>query len=177
MKLHMLKQGLCYEFMTRFDSGRQMQQVWDDVIVPALASSGAGCIACQEQGTEYTGDKIGKMAENWLLYMETFLHVLTYLTAHEDQCTNYISTIQSSWNDLADGARLAYGGYNWVYEFWWSDFMNHPRLEQRPASLKGLYEGVSLHTTWNPFRSKSSLDRIIGVANSLGIYNEMGQVT
>ncbi|CAK0822132.1 unnamed protein product [Prorocentrum cordatum] len=152
------------------DFGRQMQRVWDEVIVPALASTAGECRV--DGQCEYMSD----IADRWLLYMETFLHVLTYLTAHPDMCPSYINAIQASWNDLADGTQLAYGSSKWVYEFWWSDFMNHPHLEQRPRSMEGVYRQMDLDTTWNPFRSTSSLDRILSVARKLGIYNARGEV-
>lgn len=190
MRIHMLKLGLCADFMHSHDFGAQMRTVWDDVIVPALTASAANCHTCSSQGGGAAEEKCGSpgdmknldcekmsnIAQNWLLYMEVFLNVLTYLTAHADLCTTHISQVQRSWNDLAEGVKLAYGGHHWVYEFWWSDFMNHPKSAHRPASMEGVDKQMTLHTTWNPFRTDSSLDRIIGVAIRLGIYDNNGEV-
>jgi len=188
MELHIMSVGLCADFMHNNNNfGGQMRQVLDQVIVPALASEAAGCHACASQwgdagcvpGQMKNGDceKMVNIAEGWLLYMETFLHVITYLTARSDLCPSYISDIQKSWNDLTKGTQLAYGSSHYVYDFWWKDFMDHPRLEQRPASMEGVGKEMELATTWNPFRSESSLDRIIDVAIKLGIYNDRGEVS
>jgi hypothetical protein len=155
------RKGLCSEFL-HTDFGDRLMRAWENVVCPAM-ETGALPVA---------------HAINWLLYMETFLAVLAYLSAHPDHCTRYLSAIQASWNDMADGVQLASAEHYWKYEFHWRDFKNHPVSAQRDKNLAGLKKQLKLlGTTWNPFQSTSSLDRIIRVAKKLRLYNDAGELT
>lgn len=183
--IKLLRAALCEEFLhTDFES--EMTRVWDGVIVPALTDEAAGCNDCDaievevcEKGS-MKNDKclmVEHIAEHWLLYMETFLAVLAYISAHPDMCMSHLTQIQSSWNDLADGVHLATSTFYWKYEFNWQDFKNHPRAGQRETSMDGMTKQLQLGTKFNPFRSASSLERIIAVAKHLGIYDAEGRIT
>lgn len=154
------RKALCAEFM-HTDFGDRLLRTWNNVICPAM-----------EARTLPVAHAI-----NWLLYMETFLAVLSYVSAHPDDCTRHLSSIQQSWNDMADGVQLASAEHYWKYEFSWRDFKNHPVSATREKTLDGLTKQLNLGTTWNPFRSTSSLDRIISVAKRLRLYNDAGELT
>jgi len=165
------RKGVCAEFM-RIDIANRLLRVWEKVICPAAQ---AGSLPVPH-------------AINWLLCMETFLAVLAYVSAHPDTCDRYISAIQTSWNDMADGAALAsdetYVKYVTKFKYvpgTWplsrDNIKSYPVHAQRTKTLDGLKEQLALGTTWNPFRSTSSLDKIIRVAIGLRLYNDAGELT
>lgn len=184
MEIRRLRDARCAEFLQK-DFGREMLRVWEGVIVPALTDEAVGCHDCDSKEKEacekgrMKNDNclmIERIAEHWLLYMETFLAVLAYISAHPDQCTSHLDSIQSSWNDLADGVDLATSTFHWKYEFSWRDFKDHPTAAQRETTMSGMKRQLELGTAWNPFRSRSSLERIIVVAKILDIYDPEGRI-
>lgn len=154
------RKGLCADFMTT-DFGDRLMRVWNNAVCPAME----------------TGTLPVEHAINWLLYMETFLAVVAYTSAHPDQCDRYIRAIQQSWNDMADAVQLASAERYWKYEFSWRDFKSHPVSAVREKSYDAMKAQMQLATTWNPFRSTSALDRIIDVAKGLRLYNDAGELS
>jgi hypothetical protein len=178
-EINRLRMGLCYDFFTRFDFEKQLLYVWDRVITPPMEEEARDCSEDDDDNSKECDATWTEIAENWILYAETFLAVLTHLTQHQESCDRNIDAIQRSWNDLAKGVEQARPGREeWVWEFHWSDGAYHvarnergiARRKQIEPSRKRMEKQLRRHTPF--FSSDSSVERIIGVAKRLGIYNE-----
>jgi len=154
-----------------------LQRIWGVVFVPALIREGS------EGGDPEETQKLVTSAQNFLLYTEAFLAVGAYIRAHPTSCPSHLTNIQWSWNQVQDAYDLAYNSRYKKKEFHltnprtgdWNP-ADYPVWADRETTMSAMKSEMETSTEWSIFRWTSAIDRIVGVAKSLGLYNEEGQL-